>query len=309
MPENAAARSFDVTVVGCGLMGSALARAFAAGGLAVAAWNRTPARARALAGDNITPVESLADTVGMSTLVVACTSTYDTTRAALDPVIDWGGAELVNVGTGTPAEAEAMAHWAADRHVGYLDGAILCYPPQIGTEDGMIVYSGSSEVWATHRDTLSLLGPHSTWVSDDITGAGAAETAMTGAFYVSALTAYIEAMTYALGHGISRETMKSLTRVAIATLAATADEAVDAIADDAHQTSTATLGVYAEGCRAALGAIQATGHRATMLATAVQALGEAERAGLGDLGFFALAKLDASPIRVADVHGNGAEGT
>src|SRR4051794_4046065 len=51
--------TYDVAVVGCGLMGAALARRFAASGLRVAAWNRTYSRAEALASDGVIPVESV----------------------------------------------------------------------------------------------------------------------------------------------------------------------------------------------------------------------------------------------------------
>jgi 3-hydroxyisobutyrate dehydrogenase-like beta-hydroxyacid dehydrogenase len=66
-------------------MGAALARAFAESGCSVVVWNRTPERAEALAGEGITPVRSVADAVGASRLVVACTSTYETTLAAIAP--------------------------------------------------------------------------------------------------------------------------------------------------------------------------------------------------------------------------------
>ncbi|WP_415095019.1 NAD(P)-binding domain-containing protein [Nocardioides sp.] len=47
--------SHDIVVLGCGLMGSALARAFAAAGHATGAWNRTYEKAEALAPRGVTP--------------------------------------------------------------------------------------------------------------------------------------------------------------------------------------------------------------------------------------------------------------
>jgi 3-hydroxyisobutyrate dehydrogenase-like beta-hydroxyacid dehydrogenase len=67
--------SYDIAVGGFGLMGSALARAFAKSGHSVAVWNRTYERAEALAGDGITPVRLIEDAVGSAGLVVACTAT------------------------------------------------------------------------------------------------------------------------------------------------------------------------------------------------------------------------------------------
>ncbi|MCV7081858.1 NAD(P)-binding domain-containing protein [Mycolicibacterium insubricum] len=47
------AESHDVVVLGCGLMGSALARSFATRGYSTGTWNRTHERAEALAADGV----------------------------------------------------------------------------------------------------------------------------------------------------------------------------------------------------------------------------------------------------------------
>jgi choline dehydrogenase-like flavoprotein len=56
---NGVPKTYDVAVIGCGLMGSALARTFARNGLSVAVWNRTPERAEALAGKGISAVRAV----------------------------------------------------------------------------------------------------------------------------------------------------------------------------------------------------------------------------------------------------------
>src|SRR5256885_3815832 len=156
----------DVAVIGCGLIGSAFARAFAKSGYSVAAWNRTPGRAEALAGDGIEAVRSVVDAVRSSQLVVACTTTYEAARSALDPVDSWQGTTLVNLGTGTPDDVEALERWAAERDAEYLDGAILCYPQGIGSPQGMILFSGPAAVWSKHERTLMSLGGASAHVSE-----------------------------------------------------------------------------------------------------------------------------------------------
>src|SRR5262245_17699124 len=118
-------KTHDDVVVGSGLMGAALARTLAKAGRSVAAWNRTPEKAEALADDGVTPIRSIKDAVASSSVVLACTSTYETTQEALGRVTDWDDAALVNVTTGTPEGARDMARWAAERDIAYLDGAIL----------------------------------------------------------------------------------------------------------------------------------------------------------------------------------------
>jgi len=123
--SNGATTAYDVAVLGCGLMGTALVRALAKSGHSVAVWNRTPGRAEALAGDGITPIRTVGDAVDSSRLIIACMSTYDSTISALESVADWTGATLVNVASGAPEEAEVLAGWAAERGAQYLDGSIV----------------------------------------------------------------------------------------------------------------------------------------------------------------------------------------
>ncbi|GAA1102433.1 NAD(P)-binding domain-containing protein [Nocardiopsis metallicus] len=135
-----AAEPTEITVLGCGLMGSALARALAAAGHPVTVWNRTPERAEALAGERMSAERTVAEAVGSARLVVACLADYAATLAAIDPVTDWTGTTLVNLASGAPSEVEEMERRIEGRGGRYLDGAVLAYPDDIGTPGAMIVY-------------------------------------------------------------------------------------------------------------------------------------------------------------------------
>lgn len=291
MSDSSTQNQYDVAVIGCGLMGAALAKNFAANGLRVAAWNRSPEKAQAIAGDNITAVASAADAVAGTSLVIGCTSTYATTEAALSGVTDWSGKALANIGTSTPTEAADMQRWTTDRGGRYLDGAILCYPQQIGTEEGMVLFSGSPEAWGDHEKTLMTTGTYSALVSDNVKVAAVLDAAIIGGFYSAALNAYVEAATYALNEGVAPEVLTGISELAFQTIGESAKAAVEAISNDKHETDVAYLGVYAEGCRATLSAMRDAGYKARLLGAAVENLNEAEAAGLGGLGFFALTKV------------------
>lgn len=290
--SSGATKTHDVAVVGCGLMGAALVRALAKTGRSVAAWNRTPARAEALAGDGVTAVRSVDEAVRSAPLVIACTSTYETTRAALEDVTDWSGTALVNLGTGSPDDARAMERWATEHGAaGYLDGAILCFPDQIATPEGCIVYSGSPDVWARHEATLMIFGEASAYLAEQSPVASVVDTAIVGAFYVSAVSAYVEAVTYALSEGVSVETLRATTELTLYAIQKATEEALTAIDTDSYETDQATLEVYAEGSRTGLATIRAAGHRARLLGAAVESLEAANAAGLGKLGIYAQAKV------------------
>ncbi|WP_411146212.1 NAD(P)-dependent oxidoreductase [Streptomyces sp. x-80] len=284
---NGGLTTHDVAVIGCGLMGAALARAFAKSGYSVAVWNRTPERAEALAGEGIRPVRSVGDAVGSSRLVVACLSTCAATLSALAPAAGWHGTTLVNLASSTPDEAEELERWAAKRGAEYLDGAIVCYPQDIGSSDATIVFSGSPAAWSEHERTLTALGGAPRHVSDQVTAVSLLDVGVIGAFGVTALSAYVEGATYVLGQGVPAAALREHTQLALGTLRRAVEEAAAAIASGNHRTDQATLATYAEGARAGLAVMRGAGHRARLLEAATENLALAEAAGLGTLGFAA----------------------
>ncbi|MDC0668545.1 NAD(P)-dependent oxidoreductase [Nannocystis radixulma] len=147
----------DVTVIGLGEMGAALAAAFLRGQLRVTLWNRTPARATPLIAEGGVLAPDAAAAVTASPVVVVCVSDYAATRSILereDVAAALRGKLLVQLSTGTPKEARELGAWAAARGVDYLDGAILAWPSQIGGATTVILVAGAE---ATRRRASPLL--------------------------------------------------------------------------------------------------------------------------------------------------------
>ena len=172
-----------VTVLGLGAMGTALARAWLTAGHSVTVWNRTPARAAALAADGATAADTPAEAIAANTLTVVCL--LDET--SVDQVLtgtDLTGRDVVNLTTGTPAQARARAGWARERGARYLDGGIMAVPPMIGVpETGAYVFcSGSQELFERHRETLSVPAG-TTYVGEDAGSAALHDMALLSAMY------------------------------------------------------------------------------------------------------------------------------
>ncbi|MFJ9180634.1 NAD(P)-binding domain-containing protein [Streptomyces sp. NPDC102360] len=293
-------KKYDVLVVGCGLMGSALARTLAGRGYSVAAWNRTPQRALALAESGVTPVDSPAEAVPATSLCIACTNNYDSARSALEPVADWDTTTLVNLGSGSADEAEEMARWAGERGAAYLDGFIGSYPRDIGAPHGMVGVSGPAALWERHHDVFMSLGGASQHLSDGVRGAGVLEGSMVGTFFIAALSAYVEAVTYAIDQGLSPRALASTATQVISLLEAVAPETATAIAQDSHETDQATVKTFTEGARATLTAMRTAGYSARVVGAVVENLELAERAGFSQLAFSAQCKVLADTKGVAE---------
>ncbi|CAL9574485.1 hypothetical protein SUDANB170_04921 [Streptomyces sp. enrichment culture] len=107
----------SLTLLGTGAMGTALGRAWLAAGHPLTVWNRTPERTAALTAEGAVAADSAAAAVAANRLVVACLLDDASVGAALEGA-DLAGRDLVNLTTGTPADARARAAWAAERAPG-----------------------------------------------------------------------------------------------------------------------------------------------------------------------------------------------
>lgn len=280
------APTHEVAVVGCGLMGSALARILAGRGHAVVVWNRTHSRAVALEGPNIQAVKSADDAVAATPVVVACQTTYDNVRASLGGVADWGGRTLVNLTTGTQSEAAEMKEWVERRGGRYLDGVIFCYPSEVGSPPAMFLYSGSLEAWADHEQVLRLFGGATEFVSHEVTRANASLLGG-AAFFIPALSSFVESATYLHRQGLLADTVRKLTSLALSNLEHVTEAVYSAIERGDHSDNEATLDTYAEGLRVIQDEFRQVEQRSPVLDAAMALLEEARAAGLSELGISA----------------------
>lgn len=149
----------EVSVLGLGRLGTRLAQAFLAAGYRTAVWNRTAAKARALVPQGAVRIADPSDAVAVADVVVVCLPDYATVRAVLEPLGgQLRGRTLVNLTSGTPQEARAMAQWAAGLGADYLDGAAMSGTRLVGRPEALFVFSGSPTAFAAHAGVLNSLG-------------------------------------------------------------------------------------------------------------------------------------------------------
>ncbi|MGW8333254.1 NAD(P)-dependent oxidoreductase [Streptomyces sp. NPDC055897] len=172
-----------VTLLGLGAMGTALARTWLAAGHPLTVWNRSTARAAALAAEGARVADDAAGAVAANSLVVVCLLDDASVGEVLDGV-DLDGKDVVNLTTTTPAQARARAAWAGERGARYLDGGIMAVPPMIGVPDAgaYVFYSGSPELFERHRATLAVPAG-TTYVGEDAGFAALHDVALLSAMY------------------------------------------------------------------------------------------------------------------------------
>ncbi|MFF8609062.1 NAD(P)-dependent oxidoreductase [Streptomyces sp. NPDC015346] len=149
-----------VSVLGLGMMGSALAAAFLTAGHPVTVWNRSASKTGPLVAQGALPAATAAEAVAASPLVVLCLLTNDNVEELLAGLSDeqLAGRTLVNLTNGTPAQARALAARAEKLGARYVDGGIMAVPQMIGGPAAYVFYSGDEQAYETHRQTLAALG-------------------------------------------------------------------------------------------------------------------------------------------------------
>jgi 3-hydroxyisobutyrate dehydrogenase-like beta-hydroxyacid dehydrogenase len=164
-----------VTVVGLGLMGSALARAFSNAGQRLTVWNRSAHRAEPFrelgrVAGTVSEAVAASDTIVVSLIDYQAANTLLRTDE-VEAVI--AGKSLLQLTTGTPADARDSQAWAHRHGATYLDGAIAGYPRTIGTDANEILYAGDAAVFEAQREVLAALGGKATFCGEAV---GAAAT-------------------------------------------------------------------------------------------------------------------------------------
>jgi 3-hydroxyisobutyrate dehydrogenase-like beta-hydroxyacid dehydrogenase len=151
----------DITVIGLGLMGAALARAIQRAGHKLTVWNRSPEKMQPFIDDGVATASDVASAIATSPVVLICIDNYAVTDAIIKsekivPLL--AGRTVVQLSTGTPLEAREASEWMKAHDVWYLDGAILGGPNNIGTESGHILLSGNEEAYRQAGTLLDCLG-------------------------------------------------------------------------------------------------------------------------------------------------------
>ena len=170
----------DITVIGLGLMGSALARTIHQAGHKLTVWNRTPEKMQAFIDDGIAAAPDEVSAIKASPVILICIDNYAVTHALLEneaiaPLL--AGTTIVQLSTGTPHEALDAAQWMKQHDASYLDGAILAGPEDIGTTSGQILLSGDAAAYAKAGQLLECLGGDVRYLGANIRAASALDLA------------------------------------------------------------------------------------------------------------------------------------
>lgn len=166
----------EISVIGLGEMGSAIARTLLENDYKVTVWNRTAEKAEKLAEEGAIVAKDAFTAVKTSPVIVTCVTTYDNTHSILNEsktVSALAGRTVIELSTGTPQNARDAETWVHAQGAEYLDGAIAATPSLLGRPDTPIFVSGAESVFRKNEAPLKILGGGLNYVGESI-GAAAA---------------------------------------------------------------------------------------------------------------------------------------
>lgn len=170
----------EVSVIGLGVMGSALARALLQNDYRVTVWNRTTAKAELLVKEGAVLAPTATAAAAASPVIVICVADYETAHSLLateEAAPALRGKLLIQLSTGSPRDARESEAWARGRGIEYLDGAIMAIPLQIGTPEAAIFVSGPESAFRKSEPILKNFAGNLRYLGESIGAAAALDFA------------------------------------------------------------------------------------------------------------------------------------
>lgn len=256
----------NVTVIGLGQMGQALAGALLRAGLWVTVWNRTEAKAADLRAGGAqwapTPAEAVAAS-DVTLINVVDHTALDALVTAAGPAVV--GRTIVSLTSDTPDAARRTAELVSAAGGRYLDGTIMTPTQTIGTPDGSILCAGPRELFDERLALLTVLGTP-TWLSEDHGRAAAFDVALLNLFWTT-VSGFLNALKVADANGIGATELLPQALGIVNILPPILTEVAERIRDDRHNDADSPIVSVAASLRHLIAASADAGVDAAALTT------------------------------------------
>ncbi len=158
----------DMSVIGLGNMGAALASTLLRSGRSVTVWNRSAEKAAPLVEAGAAPASSPEEAIAASEATIVCIKTHKTTTELLKPLSgQLSGKTILDLSTGGAEEAKELVEMLTAAGAQWHIGMINAYPSGIGKAETAILCAGPPEVWDRWSDAIRVLGGASAHVGTE----------------------------------------------------------------------------------------------------------------------------------------------
>ena len=288
--------SKSVSVIGLGSMGTGIARKFIDSDYQVSVWNRSPQKIDPLVKRGAIACDTPNNALNVNEYVIVCLTDYVAWRDIVEAYKlqkDLQNVCIIQLTTGTIEEVVWNENFIQKHGGRIVDGAIMCYPNQLGTKDSSLLMAGESEVLSDCDSILRVLAPEWTNLGDGIKQPTILSRALMAGFF-STLVAFLNSIAICLEAGISLDLFLQHSEKGDTTIRPEKIRILEAIRDGNTIETQASIKAYGEGHKAVLSVAKTLGTN-LMLQDAVQEVfQEGYRLGLSEQDFSTLVKVFGS---------------
>lgn len=283
----------DVTVLGLGSMGSTIARLLVTSGRRVTVWNRSPEKARDIVQSGAVLASTVEAAVRASEIVMICVYDYKATDAILGaPGVaqSMDGRTLVQLSTGSPADARQGLAWATRHGASYLDGAIQAAPSQMGQPDTPILLSGEETAFRRVEAILKTLAGNVVYLGNKIEAAATMDLA-TLSYVYGAFVGFLHGARIAESQGLDVSQYGKIVNTISPSFGAFFEHEGNVIRSGDFTITESPLRISVEAARRILQSSQDAGINTELPTLVAGLLDRADAAGLADQELAAMIKV------------------
>ncbi len=273
-----------VSVIGLGAMGSGIASTFLDAGCQVSVWNRSRKKIDALASLGAHACDSPTNAIQASPHIVVCLTGY----AAWENVIQDHRLQnhledkfIIQLTGGTIDEVQTHASLIEENRGRIADGALMCFPRQLGTEDASLLMAGKAEVLEECDGLLRLLDPNWTNLGDDLTKPSILSRSLTAGI-VTSLIGLLNGMAICRAGGIPLELFMQHMEKAESIVPAEKRRLIEAVREGRTEETQASIKTWTGAHETIHSVAEQLGTNLVLQDSIKFVLQEGQRLGLGE---------------------------
>ncbi len=271
-----------VSVIGLGAMGSGIARTLIAGGCAVSVWNRSRGKVDALVAKGAIGCNEPGDALNANTHVIVCVSDYAVWQRIIQEHNLAGRFEdtcIIQLTTGTIDDVQTHASLIHDNGGRLVEGAVMCYPRNLGTDEAALLLSGEPDVLDDCAPILSALDAKWTSLGEDINQPSVLSRSLMSGL-TGALMGLVNGAAICRAGGVPLDVFMKFNEGSNSILLSEQKRLIEAIRDGRTEENEASIKAWREGNQA-LNSVAASLGTDLTLQNAIQAVfQEGRRRGL-----------------------------
>ena len=282
--------SLGVSVIGLGAMGSGIARSLIEGGCTVSVWNRSRAKVDDLVAVGAIGCNEPKEALDANTIVIVCVSDYVVWRHIIQEhslASHFEDTCIIQLTTGTIDDVQTHASLIHNNGGRLVEGAVMCYPRNLGTDEAALLLSGAPNVLEECAPILSTLDENWKSLGEDINQPSVLSRSLMSGL-TGALMGLVNGAAICRAGGVSLDVFMKFNEGTNSILLAEQKRLIEAIRDGRTEENEASIKAWREGNQALNSVAASLGTNLTLQNSIQAVFQEGKRRGLDEHDLSAL---------------------